>query len=1046
MNRKVPLTFFFLTYFLCSDYASAQQSKTENIDFASTLLAAKTLQERRQLLESNNHLVTPELVQALIEKGNQFRINGEYSEARTTFELAKNLAESLNDPSGAAEALNGIGVIHYMMSEFNAALENLNKSLKLSETTGNQSGIAQSLNHIGRVHYMQDNYDVALDYYQKSLSIRESLKDSIGIAESLNSIGLIYYLRAESTKALEYLKRSLALREELKDDEAIAASLNNIGLVEKELGNNESATNNFKKSLSIREKLRDKAGIALVVSSLGSVQIAQGNYKEALEHYQRGLKIYEELGNKLQMADTLGTIGQIYQSQGHYRLALESYQKSLKLNEQIGQKSGVAHTLNMIGMLHSEQGNNKVALEYHKKGLQLSEELKDKRESSNALLLMGHDYRMEGDSEKALECYQKGLAITEEIQHRYVSSLLLNSIADVQSEMGNLELARKHLDQSLEISQEIGNKLATVDALNAISTIQYEKGDYIEALDFADRSVRLAKTIGTHPRLWISLTNLSKAYKVTHQIDMAIQFLQEAVATIETLRMNIAGSEQEQQRYFENSVIPYNMLVDLFVEKGGMEAQAFAYAERAKARALLDVLQKGRTTITGAMTREELDQEQNLIRKLISLNQRVHQAKLGNKETELKELTASLEKARLNMDEFRANIYGAHPELKAQRGEAEIVTPARLNELLPDPTAAFLEYVVTPEKTLLFVITKTENHAPVHTKVYTINVLQRDLSSRISNFRKQMASRHPDFRKEASDLHNLLIAPASAILQTKHNLVIVADDVLWKLPFQALLSPEGRYLLQDYSLSYVPSLTVLNEMKKLKKKKSASQSIKLFAMGNPSLETKVKEQVKQVYRDANLDPLPQAEIEVMELAKLYGDQQSTIYIGANAREDRVKSEAERYNFLHLATHGLLNDATPLYSQILLAQSTSQEEDGMLEAWEILNLKLNADLVVLSACDTAMGKVGRGEGMIGLTWALFVAGVPTTVVSQWTVDSNSTTELMIQFHKRLRSNLSDSTSKSPVPDALRAAALNLLQTDEYRHPFYWAPFVVIGAGF
>jgi CHAT domain-containing protein/Flp pilus assembly protein TadD len=986
-------------------------------------------------------------VRSLIEKGNQFRIKGQYSEARQSFEQAKNVAESLNDQPAVAESLNNIGYIFYLTSDYQPALENFEQSLKLSDAIGNQKGIAQSLNNIGRVHYMEEDYDVALNYYHKSLSISESLKDSSGIADSLNHIGLVYYLIAENDKGLEYLKQSLALRETLKDDTAIASSLNNIGLVQRELGNNESAITHFKKSLSIREKQGDKAGIALLMCSLGSVEVAQGNYKEALEHYQTGIQIYQTLGNKAQMANALGTLGQIYDSQGNYRLALESYQKSLKLYEQTEQKTGVTHILNMIGNLHYAQGNSNVALDYLNKALRLEEESKDKRDIANTLVVLGDHYTREGDNEKALTYYQKSLTIAEEIQQRYLSSLLLNKIANVQAGMGNFEMAKTTLEQSLEISKQIDNKVAITGSLNSIGTIHYKQQNYVQAMDFAERSVVLAKTVGERSVLWESLSNLGKAQAALNEPDKAIRSFENAIQTIESLRVDVAGAEEDKQRFFENKLTPYHLIVDLLLHKSGSEPAALAYAERAKSRVLLEVLQSGRINIAGALTSDELDQERTLNQKLISLNREVQKAKLDQKlnDSRQKELTASLDKARLDLEQFRTNIYAAHPELKIHRGESEVITPEALNKLLSDPKEAFLEYVVTQEKTFLFVISKEENKVSVDTNVFTINVKQNELASCISNFRNQMADRKPNFRAEAAALHNLLITPASEILKTKHNLVIVPDDVLWELPFQALLSGKDRYLLEDYSLYYVPSLTVLNEMKKNRKQKQNSVAINLFAMGNPALGTKTRENVKEIFRNANLDPLPQAEKEVQELAKLYGIDQSAIYIGSNAREDRVKNEASKYHVLHFASHGLLNNATPLYSQILLAQNDAQQEDGLLEAWEILNLKLNADLVVLSACDTALGKIEKGEGMIGLTWALFVAGVPNTVVSQWTVDSSSTTELMIQFHKKLKLLLSDSTSRTPIPDALRAAALNLLKTDEYRHPFYWAPFVVIGSG-
>ncbi len=160
--------------------------------------------------------------------------------------------------------------------------------------------------------------------------------------------------------------------------------------------------------------------------------------------------------------------------------------------------------------------------------------------------------------------------------------------------------------------------------------------------------------------------------------------------------------------------------------------------------------------------------------------------------------------------------------------------------------------------------------------------------------------------------------------------------------------------------------------------------------------------------------------------------------GRMLQESRFKTEASQFRILHLATHSLLNDSSPMYSQIVLAQTgTGEEEDGLLEAREILNMNLNADLVVLSSCESALGKVGQGEGMIGLSWAFFVAGTSTAVVSQWKVDSASTTEFMLTFHEKLKSE-----SKA---EALRSAALQVYKQDHYRHPFFWAAFVLIGNG-
>jgi CHAT domain-containing protein len=186
---------------------------------------------------------------------------------------------------------------------------------------------------------------------------------------------------------------------------------------------------------------------------------------------------------------------------------------------------------------------------------------------------------------------------------------------------------------------------------------------------------------------------------------------------------------------------------------------------------------------------------------------------------------------------------------------------------------------------------------------------------------------------------------------------------------------------------------------------------------------------------------------VKYLAQLYGPSRSKVYIGAEAGEDRMKAEAPKFTILHLATHGILNDINPMYSQVALSLgNNNSNEDGLLEAWEIMKMDLKANLVVLSACETARGRIGKGEGIIGLTWALFVAGSPTNVVSQWKVESASTSQLMLEFHRNLKNEMSKGKREIATAKALQQAAMKLLRSNEYRHPFYWAGFVVMGDGF
>src|SRR6185295_6762118 len=196
-------------------------------------------------------------------------------------------------------------------------------------------------------------------------------------------------------------------------------------------------------------------------------------------------------------------------------------------------------------------------------------------------------------------------------------------------------------------------------------------------------------------------------------------------------------------------------------------------------------------------------------------------------------------------------------------------------------------------------------------------------------------------------LYDLLLKPAAAQLQGRASLVIVPDGVLWELPFQTLQPGPNRYLIEDSAIAYAPSLTALREMNKLRdRKKYAASSPTLLAFGNPAFGQQNISRAKPVLMDAKFDALPEAEQQVDEIKQIYGAAKTKVYIGAEATESHAKAEAGSYRILHLATHGILNNSSPMYSYLLLAQSAGDSnEDGLLEAWEIMKLNLNADLVV-----------------------------------------------------------------------------------------------------
>jgi CHAT domain-containing protein len=675
--------------------------------------------------------------------------------------------------------------------------------------------------------------------------------------------------------------------------------------------------------------------------------------------------------------------------------------------------------------------------------------LGDKFRSNYTRDNIGNVYKALGNYAQALEQYQKSMAIREAIGDKAGIARSLHNLGNVQMVQGDYAQALKYLQQSLAISEPMGDNDADSDTLNDMGYASKLQGNYAQALDFAGRAMVLAKQYDHSFEISRSQNLAGLSYRGLNQFTAARQAFGEAIATIETMRAQVAGGAQDQQHFFEKSLDPYQSMIELLVDQKEFSA-ALGYAERAKARVLLDVLRSGRIDVTKAMTGAEQDQERGFNNQLVSLNTQISRENRRSQPdpARLNDLKAQLQKARLDYEAFQTGLYAAHPELKTQRGETEALTPEQTRALLPDSRSALLEYVVTDERTYLFALTVNAAGTTTELKVYPLAIKQKELEGRVARFRETLASGSPGFRQPASELYDLLLKPAAAQLQGRTALVIVLDGALWELPFQTLQPGPNRYLIEDSAIAYAPSLTALREMNKLRdRKKDGVSSPTLLAFGNPAIGPQNFSRAEPVLMDAKFDALPEAERQVDEIKQIYGAAKTKVYIGAEATESHAKAEAGSYRILHFATHGILNDSSPMYSQLLLAQSEADtKEDGLLEAWEIMKLDLKADLVVLSACETARGRVGTGEGMIGLSWALFIAGSPTSILSQWKVDSASTTELMVEFHRQLKAQLANPADSFSAARALREADLKLLRSERYRHPFYWAGFVVTGKGF
>ncbi len=769
----------------------------------------------------------------------------------------------------------------------------------------------------------------------------------------------------------------------------------------------------------------------------------KAQYAQSTIIYNIALNISRQLKAPFGIGGALVGLGDVYSAQGDYLRAANNYQQVMKLAESLGSKEGVAAVSVKMGNIHYHQGNYAQAMEYYQRSVKTYEKLGSKVEIAYPLLTIGNAYFSLGDYAQALAYYRRSLKIYQQIYDKAGAAYLLNKIGDVYAAQGNYEGAIDSYQQSLKLHEELGNKAMAAYALNRIGDVRYAQGAYKEADALSARAVELARANKSPEILWQSLTSAGRASRALKQPEVARQSFSEAIAVIEELRTHAVGTEEDRQLFFESRTVPYYAMVDLLLAQNNW-AEAFAYAERAKGRVLLDVLDRGRENITGAMTADERTEEKRLNETVVALNSQLRRETLDSKAdtARVAGIEAQLRDARLAYEAFQTRIYAAHPGLQIQRGEVEPLTLEEVAPLIPNGETALLEFTVTAERAYLFVITKSVETKNIEMKVYPLDVKASELTNLILQFRTRLADNTLDFRGGARQLYDLLLRPAQAQINGKKSLCIVPDGALWELPFQALQPAENRYLLEDHALFYVPSLSVLRALKTRAKLLPTART--LLAFGNPEISKPIAAQARLVNRDGELNRLPEAEREVKSLTQFYGSAASKILTRGEAREETFKAEAGRYRVLHFATHGTLDDYNPMYSHLVLA-STSAGEDGFLEAREIIGLDINADLVVLSACQTARGRVAAGEGLIGMSWAFFVAGTPTTVASQWKVDSTSTTLLMSNFHRLIAPQQSRGAVRVSMAEALREAALKVLANPQYRHPFYWAGFVVVGDG-
>jgi CHAT domain-containing protein/tetratricopeptide (TPR) repeat protein len=922
------------------------------------------------------------------------------------------------------------------------SVEKYYETLEMYRRASYRKGEAQALNNIGEAYYWLGETRKALETFNGALPIWQAIGDRRWEAETLNNIAVSYWLLGETRKALEKHNEVLPIRRVLGDRRGEAETLHNIGTVYGLLGETRKALEKFNDALPIRRVLGDRSGEAQTLNHIGVIYRSSGEMQKAMEKFNEALLIRRAVGDRGGEAQTLNHIGQVYLLLRELRKALEKFGESLPIRQAIGDRRGKSDTLHNIGAAYRLSGEMRKALEKYDEALSISRAISDRPGEATTLTNIGTVYWSLGEAQKALEKYDEALPILREVGDRRVEALTLKSIGVVYYSLRETQKALEKYNEALPILRDVSDRNGEADTLLGIARVEQKRG------------------------------NLTQAR----------QTIEQAIDLVESLRTNIS-SQELRSSYFANRQEFFEFYIDVLMQMSkqtpaaALDAAALAVGERARARSLLELLIEARADIRQGVDSSLLERERSLQQRLNA--RAAAQVRLLNRKhtpEQAEAIAKEIASITAEYEEVQAQIRARSPRYAALT-QPQPLGLTEIQQQALDEDTLLLEYALGEKRSYLWLVSHRSIDSYELPPRAEVEAAARRVYELLTARPKRWTPPDPQFIAQARTLSGMLLGPVVPRLGGKR-LVVVAPGALSYLPFGSLPAPEdekrpaGGYepLIAKHEVVSVPSASVLSLIRReMAGRQRAAKSVAVladpvFEESDPRLAS-----AKTVNSSRETLAAPAGDAEDSELTRAirtmnfsdardgftrlaFSRQEAESIIALtpkgtglkatdfNASRDLALSQKlSQYRILHFATHGLLNSERPELSGLVfsLIDQKGKSQDGFLRLHEIYNLQLNADLVVLSACETGLGKELKGEGLIGLTRGFMYSGAPRVIASLWNVDDLATAELMKLFYQRM---LKDGL---PAGAALRAAQLEMSGQKRWASPYFWAGFVLHG---
>jgi CHAT domain-containing protein/Tfp pilus assembly protein PilF len=932
---------------------------------------------------------------------------GQYPEALKSYEQALAIIREIKYRQAEGVVLNEISAVYRKLAQYPKAIEILEQALVIVKETGNRAGEGAMINNIGLIYRYLGQYTKALDYFERSLAITQEVGNKAQEGSILGNMASVYSSLGQYPQALKLFQQALAIHKEADNQASQSVVFNDMGTVYLNLGDYSKALEFYQQALAITRQLGLKAEEGTNLNNIGLVYQYWGQYPKALEFYQQALAISQQIGAKAQQASTLNNMGLIYNKSADYGKSLEFYQQALAINQQIGDKAGVGVTLNNIGAVYRNLGQYAKSLEFLQKSLVISQQIGDKAREGGNIANIGEIYRNLGQYTQALQYYQQALAIHQQIGDKAREGTTRNNIGETYRELEDYEKALAYLKLALVLRKQIGDKEGEGQTLNNIGELHRNLEKYDLALDYFQQSLVINQQIGDKAGEAGNINNIGEVYRNLGQNAKALEYFPKALAIARKI-----GDKVGEGKTLNNIGLIY------------IQESQYPQAEKTLFAAveIWESLRPGLTdTQKISLFESQTITYRSLQQCLIAQNK----------------INSALEVA----DRARARAFVellASKQLEKPNTEINVkpLNLQQIKNIAKQENATLVQYSTLEDKLLFIWVIKPTGEIKFE-QVNLDKLLDSTLQNLVINSRRVIGARgrgvearsennqnpgkqKPQFKK----LYEILIKPIAKYLPTnpQDRVIFIPQASLFLVPFPALQDEQGKYLIDKHTILTAPAIQVLDLTRK--HKPNLSQSVKdILVVGNPTMP-------KLPIANEQLAPLPGAEKEAINIAKLL---QTQAIIGKQATETAMVQKMNKVKIAHFATHGLLDDFKGLGVPGAIALAPSGKDDGLLTSGEILDMKLNADLVVLSACNTGGGNI-TGDGVIGLSRSLITAGVKSVIVSLWSVPDNSTAFLMSEFYRHLQHN-------SDKAAALRQAMLATRQ--KYNNPVDWAAFTLIG---